>query len=75
MSMTRGQVDAAVREQAGLFWWGVVSQTAPLRVRRDYAGSVAADMEPASLVAGLVVGDRVWCQSIGTALVVLGKKQ
>ena len=56
------------------FWWGTVVQEAPLRVRRDGQGG-PADGTPSTLVAGLVVGDRVRCEQDGRHVIIHGKSE
>ena len=74
MSLGRGAVERMIHELAPRFWWGTVTQASPLRVRRD-GSPVAPDATPDTLVAGLVVGDRVRCESYGRLVVVHGKAQ
>ena len=51
--------------------WGVVATVTPdLTVTLDTGGTVDVG---SCLVAGLVVGDRVYCQREGRSLTVLGK--
>lgn len=54
------------------FWWGFVSSLGPLRVRRE-GESVPLDVRPSSLVADLVVGDRVFVLNHARKLIVLGR--
>lgn len=55
-----------------VWWWGVVTATAPLRIRKE---SEVDDLPltPRSLVA-LAVGDLVWVQNCKGRLVIHGKK-
>lgn len=57
--------------QGSAWVWGTVTALAPLRVRLD-GEAAALDVTPASLVAGLRVGDRVWAQIAGRRLVLHG---
>lgn len=52
-------------------WWGQVTATSPLEVAPD--GSSVGVVTSGSLIGGLVVGDRVLVQTIGTTATVLGK--
>lgn len=52
--------------------WGFVTGVDPLRVRLD-GDAAALPVTPVALVAGLQVGDRVWCMLSGRQLVVLGR--
>jgi hypothetical protein len=52
--------------------WGTVTQASPLRVLLD-GETAALSITPESLVAGLLVGDRVWCQINRRQLVILGR--
>lgn len=57
------------------WWWGVVTSTAPLRVRLE-PDTDELPITPTTLVA-LAVDDRVWCQLYGVGarkqLIVHGK--
>lgn len=55
------------------FRWGTVTQAAPLRVRLD-GDTAALPFAPATLVAGLVVGDRVRCEHSAGRVIVHGKR-
>lgn len=52
--------------------WGFVTGVDPLRVRLD-GDAAALPVTPVALVAGLQVGDRVWCMLSGRQLIVLGR--
>lgn len=54
------------------WWWGTVTGTAPLRVRRD-GEDAALPITPATLTEGLQVGDRVRCHRSGASLLVVGR--
>lgn len=54
------------------FWWATVTGVAPLRICRDGDADMLP-ITPDTLVSGLVVGDRVWCQRSGRAVVILGR--
>jgi len=56
------------------FSWATVTQASPLRVRLD-GETDPLPMTPSTLVPGLTVGDRVWCQLEGGQVVVIGKNQ
>ena len=54
--------------------WADVTQASPLQVTLDGSDD-PTDVDPAkdAIVAGLVVGDRVWCQVTGRQIVILGR--
>lgn len=56
------------------FSWAAVTQESPLRVRVD-GETDPLPVTPSTLVAGLIVGDRVWCQLEAGQVVVVGKNQ
>lgn len=58
--------------QQPVFQWAVVTSVSPLQIRYDGATDPVAG-SPASTVAGLQVGDRVWCQRIHRRDIILGK--
>ena len=58
-------------EDRGSWRWATVTQVDPLRVRLD-GDSTALDLTPETLVVGLQVGWRVWCQIHGQRVVVHG---
>lgn len=82
--MSRGLklLAAAVKPapQVSVWSWATVTDDSPLRVQLD-GEAAALDVTPDTLVAGLLVGDRVWAQLVTNAdaarqyrrLVVLGK--
>lgn len=45
----------------GAFYWATVTSVSPLQVRLD-GETVPLNIKPVTLVYGLSVGDRVWCQ-------------
>ena len=56
------------------FRWATVTQASPLRVRLD-GDTLALPITPDTLVAGLAINNRVWCQIYGRRLILLGKAQ
>ena len=52
--------------------WATVTAISPLRVRLD-GEATALPITPDTLVAGLAVGARVWCQIHGRRLVIVGQ--
>lgn len=62
-----------VVEAKDSFTWATVTALEPsLRVRFD-GDTDASQAEPETMVYGLSVGDRVWCQRHGLRVLVLGK--
>ena len=58
--------------QATSYCWGTVQSISPLSVQLDGDSSVLP-YPPDSLVGPVRVGDRVWCQLYGRAVVVVGR--
>lgn len=72
-----GDAERPATPAASSTWlWADVTGVAPLEIHLD-CDNAPLTITPASLVAGLVVGDRVWCQMYGAGarkqLIVHGK--
>lgn len=62
---------APVTAVSDSFRLGTVTQLAPLRVKLD-GDSAATEADPINTFGPVVVGDRVWCQIHGKALLIVG---
>lgn len=61
-------------KQESRFRWATVETTSPLSIRFDTT-TEPIDATPITLIAGLNVSDRVWCQLINRQVIIVGKAQ
>lgn len=61
-----------VPPEPNAFQWATVTATGPLRVMID-GQAAELPFTPDTLVGGLAVDDRVWTQTYGRRLIILGR--